>query len=66
MNFEIQKHQNEFNFVDVLSKNNLSNIKIVAYIVTLDEYKSIGTHWIALCVNGNNIIDFYSFRVEHI
>ena len=61
MNFEIQKHQNEFNFVDVLSKNNLSNINIVAYIVTLYEYK-----WIALCVNGNNIIDFYSFRVEHI
>ena len=26
----------------------------MAYVVNLDEYKSIGTHWIALYVNGNN------------
>ena len=25
----------------------------MAYVVNLDEYKSIGTHWIALYVNGN-------------
>ena len=35
------------------------------YIVNLDEFKSIGTHWIALYVNGNNI-DSGSFRIEHI
>ena len=28
--------------------------------------KSIGTHWIALYVNSNNIIYFDSFKVEHI
>ena len=36
------------------------------YIINPDEYKSIGTHWIALYVNGNNVIYFDSFRVEHI
>ena len=29
----------------------------------LDEFKSIRTHWVALYVNGNNII---YFGVEHI
>ena len=36
------------------------------YIINPDEYKSIGTHWIASYVNGNNVIYFDSFRVEHI
>ena len=31
-----------------------------------DENKSVGTHWIALYVNANNIVYFDSFRVEHI
>ena len=31
----------------------------------LDECKSIGTHWIALYVNGNNIY-FESFGVDHV
>ena len=31
---------------------------------TLDEYKSIGTHWIDLYVNGNNAKYFDSFGVE--
>ena len=26
-----------------------------AYVITLDEYESIETHWIALYMNGNNI-----------
>ena len=34
--------------------------------MNLDGYKSIGTHWIALCVDGNNIKYFDSFGVEHI
>ena len=29
------------------------------------QFKSIATHWIALYVNGNNIIYFDSFGVEH-
>ena len=35
-------------------------------VINLDEFKSIGTHWIALCVNGNNIIYFDSCEVQHI
>ena len=37
-----------------------------AQVVNLVEYKSIGTHWIALFVNGDNVIYFDSFGVEHI
>ena len=33
------------------------------YIINLDEYESIGTHWIALCVNVKNVAYFDSFGV---
>ena len=36
------------------------------YVINLDEFKSIGTHWIALYVNGNNATYFDSFGVEDI
>ena len=36
------------------------------YVINLDEFKSIGTHWIAFYVNSYNIIYFGSFGVEHI
>ena len=36
------------------------------YVINLDKYESIGTHWIGLYVNGNNMIYFDSFRVKHI
>ena len=36
------------------------------YVIHLDEYKSIGTHWIALYVNVNNGTYFNSSGVEHI
>ena len=66
-NFEIQKYyQNEPKFNDVYSRNNLPKVKYGAYVINLDDYKSIGTHWIALYVNDNNIIYFDSFEVEHI
>ena len=45
---------------------NFPKIKDGAYVINLDEFKSIGTHWVALYVNGNNVIDFDSFEVEHI
>ena len=38
----------------------------VAYVINLDVCKSIGNHWIALYVNGSDIIYFDSFSVEHI
>ena len=37
-----------------------------AYVINLDQHESIGTHWMALYVNGNNIIYFDSFQVENI
>ena len=67
--FEIQKYyQNEPKLNGVYSRNNLPKIKDGAYVINLDEFKSIGTHWIALYVNGNNLDATYfnSFGVEHI
>ena len=66
-NFETQKYyQSEPKFNGVYSRNNLPKIKNRAYLINLDEFKSTGTHWIALYVNGNNIKYFDSFEAEHI
>ena len=66
-NFEIQKYyQNVPKFNGVYSINNLSEIKDEACIINLDEFQSIGTNWIALYVNGENVTYFDSFGVEHI
>ena len=66
-NFEIQKYyQNESKFNGVYSRNNLPKIKDGRYVINLDEYKSIGTHWIASFVNDYNETYFDSFAVEHI
>ena len=53
----------EILFPGVYSKNNLPKW---VYVRNLDEYKAIGTHWIALYVNGNNVTYFDSFGVKHI
>ena len=43
-NFEIQKnYQNESKFSGVYSRINLPKIRDGAYVINLDEYKSIGT-----------------------
>ena len=67
-NFEIQEYyQNEPRFNGVFSRDNLSNtIKNGAYVIKLDEYHDIGTHWVALYVNNKIVTYFDSFRVEHI
>ena len=57
-------YQNEPKFNGVYSRNNLGKIKNGAYLINLDKYKSIGTHWIVLYVNANNIIYFDSFGAE--
>ena len=49
----------------VYSVNSLSKIKDEACVISLDEYKSIGTHWIALFVN-TDVGYFNSFGVEYI
>ena len=67
-NFEIQEYyQNEPKINGVFSRDNLPNsIKNGAYVINLDEYHDIGTHWVALYVNNKIITYFDSFGVEHI
>ena len=50
----------------VYSRNNLPKIKDGAYVINLDEYKSIATHWIVLYVNAEKVTYFESFGVEHV
>ena len=65
-NFKIQKnYENDPKFNAVYSRNNLSKIKDGTYIINLDEYESIGTCWIALCVNDNNVTYFNGLGLEH-
>ena len=67
-NFEIQKYyKNEQRFNGVFSRNNLSKkVKDGAYVTNIGEYADVGTHWIALFWNRNEIVYFDSFGVEHI
>ena len=41
-------------------------IKNGAYVINLDEYADVGTHWIALYVKNNEVVYFYSFGIEHV
>ena len=77
-NFEIQEYyQSEPRFNGVFSRDNLPNnnirlkglgsaVKNGAYVINLDEYHDIGTHWVALYVNNKSVTYFDSFGVEHI
>ena len=67
-NFEIQSYyQNEPRFIGVYSRDNLPDkVKDEAYIINLDEYSDIGTHWIALYVNNTTVTYFDSFGIEQI
>ena len=40
-------------------------MKYQAYVINLDEYSDIGTHWIVLYVQNNNVTYYDSFRIEH-
>ena len=78
-NFEIQAYyQNEPRFKGVFSLPNTirshelrskelgSAVKNGAYVINLDEYHDVGTHWVALYVNNKSVGYFDSFGVEHI
>ena len=43
-------YQNEPRFNVACSRNNLTKVKDGAYIISLDEYSDVGTHWVALYV----------------
>ena len=66
-NFKIQiYYQKESRSNGVYLRSNLPKIKDGAYVINLDEYKSIGTHWIALYVSGDNVRYLEGFGVEDI
>ena len=67
-NIEIKRYyQNEPKFNGVYSRNNLpKKIKDGVYVINLDEYADIGTHWIALLCNRSEIVYYNSFGVEHV
>ena len=73
-NFETQKHckkqklcKNEPRFNGAYSRDNLTDkIKDEEYIINLDEYSDVKTHWIALYTINNNITYFDNFGVDHI
>ena len=60
---KIQKYQNEPRFNDIYSRDNLQKIKDGAYIINLDDCSDIGTHWVALYVQNNDVTYFDSFGV---
>ena len=61
-NFETKEYyEHEPRFNDVYSRDNLpKTIKNGAYVINLDEYGDVGTHWIALYVKNNEVIYFGS------
>ena len=67
-NFEIgEYYKNETRFNGVYSRDNSpKTIKQGAYVINLDEYTDIGTHWIVLFVKPKYTVYFDSFGVEHI
>ena len=66
-NFEIQKYyQNELRFNGVYLRDNLSKIKDGTYVINLDEYSDIETHWVAFYAQNNDVPYFDSFGVPHI
>ena len=66
-NFEIQKYyQNEPRFNGLYSRDNLPKIKDGDYVINLDEYSDIGTHWVSLYIDNNDVTYLDSFGVEHI
>ena len=69
-NFELQKYyQNEPRINGIYSRDNLPEKRKKengAYVINLDEYADVGTHWIALFCNRSEIVYFNSFGVEHV
>ena len=47
-------YQNQPKFIGVYSRNNSAKVKDRAFVINLDECKSIGSFWMAWYVNGNN------------
>ena len=65
-NFEIKEYyENESRFNGVYSRDNLPKvIKNGIYVINLEEYTDVGTHWIALYVKNNEVTYFDSFGIK--
>ena len=51
-NFKLERYyQNEPRFNGFYSRNNLPKKKNGAYVINLDKYADVGTHWIASFCN---------------
>ena len=60
-------YQSETKFQGIYSHDNLpKTLKDGTYIVNLDKYLSIETHYTTLYANGNKVTYFDSFDVEQI
>ena len=54
-------------FDGTFSRDNLNIFnKDGAYIINLDKYDNIGTHWVAIYLKNNNVTYFDSFGIEYI
>ena len=63
MNINLDKNEPRFN--GVYSRNNLPKIiKKGAYVINLDEYANIGTHWIGVFVKPKYTVYFDNFGVK--
>ena len=60
----ISKADPKYNFV--YSRNNLPRIKDGEYVINIDSYANIGTHWAAIHVKNDPATCSDSFEVEHI
>ena len=66
-NFEIQKYyQNKPKFNGSYLRNDLPETMDGTNVNNLDQYKSKGTHQVALYVDDDNVTYFDSFGVEYI
>ena len=59
-NFEIEEYyENEPRFNRIYSRDNSpKTTKNGTYVINLDEYADVGTHWTALYVKNNEVIYF--------
>ena len=67
-NIEISEYYaNEPRFNGVYSRDNLPKItKKGAYVINLDQYENMCTHWVSLFVKTKYTVCFDSFGIEHI
>ena len=57
---------NQDSMVFILETTYLKKKKDGAFVINLDEYTDVGTHWIALLCNISEIAYFDSFGVKHV